>query len=553
MLIIGVEMTLKFEILYPAMTTLLILTETRSFGTLTRFVMAVIGASVGFACAIALMALFIQQPFFLLPIMWAFIIVVMYYMGASRYRGMFFACGYTFIVIVYMSFFDKTHAEHVAMIVYKSVLTGLACGSVVMMFVWPERPEATLRERLERGFRRSRETIAALITAADGRGSFDRSNFVPEAYRMRAPALVQLLDQAQTDLDFGEDKRSELLALIALDSRAAASIAVAVDDGATQPEHGASGGAEALRSLDAELAAAIGSLEDGVFATLAARPDFGTLFVRNLRDCLPRIFRKPLWSPDVLQLQHAVKCATAIMICALFCIAINWSLGIGCVETVMLVVQATLGGTLLIGGLRLLGVISGYAISIIVVVFLMPTINELPGLLVVMGLLLAAVGYAMHGSPRVCVPAMQTMIVIDFALLQLVRPDDSLDPAMDFSLAVAMGVVVTFAVYRLLWPVSAARNLGPAVASMRRHVEEFVQRVRGAPISARDLNAAHLQMSDDYAVCVTAHANAQLEDPQSPIDCDRQLAEITDAARECEAALALASRARHGAAPRPGE
>ena len=141
MLIIGVEMTLKYEILYPAMTTLLILTEMRGFGTVTRFVMAVIGATVGFVCAIALMALFIQQPFFLLPIMWGFIIVCMYYMGASRYRGMFFVCCYTFIVIVYMSFFDKTHAEHVAIIVYKSVLTGLACASIVMMFVWPQRPD----------------------------------------------------------------------------------------------------------------------------------------------------------------------------------------------------------------------------------------------------------------------------------------------------------------------------------------------------------------------------------------------------------------------------
>ena len=537
MLIVGVQMTLRFELLYPAMTTLLILSESRGHGTLTRLLLSLLGATIGCAAAVALMALFIQQPWFLLPIMWGYIIVVMYFMGASRYRGAFFAAGYPFIVAVYMSFFDKEHAEHITITVYQSVITGLLCSSLVMMFLWPERPERGLRERLERGFRRSRETIAALIEGIDRHRPFDTVDFVPESYRMRAPAMIELLDHAQTDLDFGDEERRELSRLIALDTRVAAAIAVAVDRLAAPGATASNDQARVLRTLDADLAAAEAILGSGVFATLERRPDFGTLLVRNLRGCLPRLFRKPLWPPEPAQLKHSVKCSSAIMICALFCIAMNWSTGIGCVETVMLVVQATLGGTLLIGGLRLVGVVFGYALSVLIVIWIIPIITTIPGLLAVFGVLLVLVGFAMHGSPRVCVPAMQTMIVVDFALLQLTRPDDSLLPAMDFSLAVGMGVVVTFVIYRLLWPVHAAKSVQPTIDAMVASAEAVARAASERPLTPREVDAAHLKFADQYAACITASANAQLEAPQSPEECDRALALIDSAWTRCETLL----------------
>jgi hypothetical protein len=46
-LTVGFQMTLRYEILYPAMTTVLVLTEARGLGTLTRIVLALIGATVG--------------------------------------------------------------------------------------------------------------------------------------------------------------------------------------------------------------------------------------------------------------------------------------------------------------------------------------------------------------------------------------------------------------------------------------------------------------------------------------------------------------------------
>ncbi|MFM7807686.1 MAG: hypothetical protein ACKPEA_07105, partial [Planctomycetota bacterium] len=77
MLIVAVQMTLRYELMYPAMTTLLVVNEIRGFSTLTRFVINFLAVTFSCGAAVALMALFMQQPMFLLPIMAGYITVVM--------------------------------------------------------------------------------------------------------------------------------------------------------------------------------------------------------------------------------------------------------------------------------------------------------------------------------------------------------------------------------------------------------------------------------------------------------------------------------------------
>ncbi|MSR28041.1 MAG: hypothetical protein EXS03_00495 [Phycisphaerales bacterium] len=161
-----------------------------------------------------------------------------------------------------------------------------------------------------------------------------------------------------------------------------------------------------LRSLAIQVSADLGAL--GGLARLAKRPDTATVVIANLRRCLGALFREKVLPLNDAAFAHASKCAITIMICELVCITLNCCHGIGCLETVMVVVQATLGGALVIGDLRLAGVMLGTPIAIGVVVFVMPRIATLPGL------------------------------AMDFGTLL-------------FGVRCAMGVVVTFIVYRFLW------------------------------------------------------------------------------------------------------
>jgi len=105
------------------------------------------------------------------------------------------------------------------------------------------------------------------------------------------------------------------------------------------------------------------------------------------------------------------------------------------------VVQGTFGGTLLIGGLRMAGVVLGFTLAIMLVIFAIPTVTTLPGFWLVFGGTLFLTSWGVAGPPRLGVPCLQAMIVVDFSLLQITRPDVSLLPAMNFSLAVGLGAM----------------------------------------------------------------------------------------------------------------
>ena len=587
-LILALQQILHFEIMYPAMTVMLVVTELKGFSTVTRFVLNFIAATLGTGLAVVVSALFLQQPMFYLPVMWGYIIVIMYFLVSSRYRSTIFVGGYPFIVITYMVLFDKENAEHVATVVYRSVITGLACASLVMIFLWPLVPLNALREKMIQGLRRTRELLERVRKDLAGECALDVDSILPEYYRMQTPEMLTMLDNAQTDFSFDGATRHNFISLMAFESRAAACLSVAAEQVAGHAADATPEVFELFQVLDQRLEYILDQLEhpttDGavsapplhmapppewlepmqrvveeagvvapninMFAVLKNQPDFATETLRNLKQCLPNIFRLSVLKPNMPALKHATKCASAIMICAIFCIAINWDQGIGCVETVMLVVQATFGGTLLIGGLRAAGVVMGFALSICAVIFIMPIITTIPGFLLMFMIVLFVMGYVMHGSPRVSVPALQIMIVFDFSLLQGTRPEISLYPTMNFSLAVMMGVFVTFVVYRLLWPVRAGDELLPCLAATVESIAGVVESAAVKPLSISQFDDARIHLDEDVSKFLAFHNNLQLEMHCPAVCCLLQLRALTLAEKLCNETL-LALVAEVGENPMP--
>jgi multidrug resistance protein MdtO len=584
MLIVAVQMSLRYELMYPAMTTLLVVNEIRGFSTITRFIINFCAITVSCGAAVALMALFMQQPMFLLPIMAGYITVVMYFMGASRYRSAMFNLGYPFVVVVYMAFFDKTHAEHIAIIVYKSAITGLACGTLVLLLLWPESPVTLLRELLVHGMKDSAGLLRRLADAARGRGTFDVQGFVPERFRAKTPKLLLLADQVQVDCGLGQRGRHELFALVSLNARAAAAAGVVVEQlavgqapgpaeadamerlaasieevvegleraGAGDPAEAVPESVEheVVRTADDEARGDVLSLLAGacvdaararravqVFARARTLPDILTLTLRNLHDMADRLVLQPIREPNPAMVKHAFKCSATIMFCAIFCIAINWSMGIGCVETVMLVVQGTFGGTLLIGGLRMAGVVIGFALAILLIIFLIPTVTTLPGFWLVFGGTLFLTSWGVAGPLRISVPCLQAMIVVDFSLLQVTRPDISLLPAMNFALAVSMGVLVTVAVYWLLWPVKAGKVVRPTLSFMLERVAAGLRRAAAGSLSAQAVNVMQSTVEEELAKCVAAHTHAQFERHESTHRHELELRAIVVVEQACHGVL----------------
>ncbi len=589
MIIIAVEMTLRFEILYPAMSAMLITTELKASGTVTRYLLNVLATTIGCAAAVALGSLFIQQPWFLLPVMWVCIIGIIYFMGASRYRGAFFVAGYPFIIIVFSMFFAKGDAEHIGTIVYRAVFLGISVSAFVTIVLMPIDPIKNLRENLSVGFKRTEDLIDEVVDHLKGVQILDFAGLVPDYYRSNTTASIQLVEQAETDQSFGDTENRHLVSLIAFERRCAAALYLVAERVATKPVDEIPQAIAALATLKADLArntSALGNAlesesqlvqEDShpnqaVNLALAAwylpvqrlsaeapevqawirtlvklerHADLGRVLMGNIKYGISRIFRLSLFRPDIGVLKHATKCSTSILICALFCITINWSTGIGCVETVMFVVQATFGGTLMVGGLRFVGVLVGFTLAIFAVIFIMPMITTLPGFLLLFGPILLIAGYGMHGPTRVNVPAIQMMIFFDFALLQMVGPNISLLPTMHFGLAVTMGIVVTFLVYRFLWPSRAENLLRPCLVNMLEGTAESLRSLARGGLAASTVRLSHVNLDDQFSKFMTMQHASQFETyyPMSVVGarlraihlvdqlCDKLLVDI---AEECE-------------------
>jgi len=561
LIIIAVQMTLRLEILYPAMSTMLIVSEMKGAGTVTRFLLNVVATTIGCAAAVALGAMFIQQPWFLLPLMWAYITFILYLMGASAYRSAIFMAGYPFIVINFMMFFDKGHAEHIAIIVYKSALVGLCSVSLVTIFLWPIKPLHTLKESMLTGFRRSQQLLRRMIAQIRQGTGFNVSTLIPDYYRTDTASDIEVVDRAQVDYSLCADDNRDLISLLAYERRCSVTFSMqaqrlaansgessaklldnlllfqgALDNVIDQLEKPS----ETLQTNAAEMPtqAAAHNTEptDEVFSLRTLLPiynllqqapqclksvrtlkrlqhevDFGSQVLLNLRTCLGNIFRQKLNPINATAMKHGIKCASAIMICALVCITLNWNMGIGCVETVMLVVQLTFGGTLMIGALRFTGVLIGFTLAVLAIIFIMPIVTTLSGFLLIFAPVLFCAGYGMHGSPRVSTPSLQVMIVFDFALLQLFGPDISLLPVMNFALAVVMGIGVTFAIYRFVWPVRSTDMLQPCLAEILELLAELLKVGVQSGASIAAVQQTHLKIDGLITKYMTLQHTAQYE------------------------------------------
>jgi uncharacterized membrane protein YccC len=184
------------------------------------------------------------------------------------------------------------------------------------------------------------------------------------------------------------------------------------------------------------------------------------------------------------------------------------------------------------------GVVIGFSLAILLIIFLVPAVTTLPGFWLLFGGTLFLTGWGVGGPPRVGVPSLQTMIVVDFALLQTTRPDISLLPAMNFALAVSMGVLVTVAVYWLLWPVKAGKTVRPTLAFMLERVAGGLRRAMSGSLSGQAVNVMQSTVEEELAKCVAAHTHAQFERHESTQRHELELRAIMVVEQACHRVLA---------------
>lgn len=238
------------------------------------------------------------------------------------------------------------------------------------------------------------------------------------------------------------------------------------------------GSSPARRQLAAQCEAAARALQHGYpLAPAGAHPD-GQDDLSDVRDALARLApeaapeqkkhsaeKKGFFFEDARSnpayLHFALRTTAAAVICYLIYTAIGWQ----DIHTAMVTCYvAALGSTAETVHklfLRIVGCLIGAAMGIAAIVFVIPNITSIGGLMVLVFVGILVAGWVTAGSERISYAGVQIGLAFLLTVLQGYGPDVKMAVAGDRVVGILLGNVVMFILFTKLWPVGMVSSLAP--------------------------------------------------------------------------------------------
>jgi multidrug resistance protein MdtO len=186
--------------------------------------------------------------------------------------------------------------------------------------------------------------------------------------------------------------------------------------------------------------------------------------------------KTPFFFPDALTnpaYRHfAIKTTAAALICYLIYTGLDWQDIHTAMVTCYVATLGTTGETVHKLALRITGCLIGAVLGMGSLLFVMPQLETVGGLMVLVfaGVLVAA--WVSTGPERIAYGGVQIALAFLLTVLQGFGPATSLDTAWNRIVGILLGNVVVYLIFTHIWPVSiesAARaHLQAALAAVRR-------------------------------------------------------------------------------------
>ncbi|MBN5282256.1 FUSC family protein [Serratia ureilytica] len=229
----------------------------------------------------------------------------------------------------------------------------------------------------------------------------------------------------------------------------------------------------------------------------------------------------PFFTPDALTnpvyIQFSLKTLLTVLVAYVFYTAVDWS-GI---HTIMLscliVAQPSLGATQRRARLRLGGAAIGSLLALISVVWIMPHLDSLVGLLLLTLPVIALSAWIAAGSEKISYAGVQILFTFSLALLESFGPVTELTEIRDRLIGIVLGVGVATFIHATLWPEYEGESLRQQVANVLRELAHFLggentnaigiwQKIEGCEaVVARVTLEPTWQLADDNHESFTRH------------------------------------------------
>jgi multidrug resistance protein MdtO len=168
--------------------------------------------------------------------------------------------------------------------------------------------------------------------------------------------------------------------------------------------------------------------------------------------------------------QYALKTTAAAMFCYVVYNLLDWPGIHTCLITCYIVSLGTTAETVEKLTLRILGALAGAAVGIAAIVFLMPDVTSIGGLMGVVFAGALASGWVAGGSPRIAYAGFQIAFAFFLSVIQGSSPAFDMSIARDRVIGILFGNLTVYLVFSTIWPTTVGARIDPAIAALLRRL-----------------------------------------------------------------------------------
>lgn len=177
--------------------------------------------------------------------------------------------------------------------------------------------------------------------------------------------------------------------------------------------------------------------------------------------------------------RFALKTTLAAILCYMFYAAINWQGIHTAMVTCYVASMGTAGDTIHKLTLRIGGCLIGAAIGIASLIYLMPQLESVGGLMVLVFAVALVAAWVTAGSEKVSYGGVQIGLAFTLTVLQGFGPTTDMDTARDRIIGILVGNFAVYIVSTLIWP-------APVVTIIRQRLSEAFSKIADIATAAPD-------------------------------------------------------------------
>ena len=178
------------------------------------------------------------------------------------------------------------------------------------------------------------------------------------------------------------------------------------------------------------------------------------------------------FAPDAFtnpaHVQYALKTTAAALFCFIVYMLLDWPGIHTCFITCYIVSLGTTAETIEKLTLRIVGCLIGAGTGLAAIIFLMPNITSIGGLMAIVFLAAVVSGWVAAGSPRISYIGFQIAFAFFLCVVQGSAPAFDLTVARDRVIGIIFGNLVVSVIFTQIWPVTVAERIDPAINALLR-------------------------------------------------------------------------------------